>query len=631
MTSSATGPAHPTTLPAPFSSPGSLEYAEATTAYQLATPVEPAGAFTARSVNDVVRAVTTAHRAGTPLQVSTTGHAIGRSAPLNGSLLLRPLIEAPVRVDPQTRTARVPAGKTWGDVLPEVVRHGLTALHGSSPTVGVIGYLLGGGISFYGRHFGLAANLVRSLTIVLADGAVVQTSATQHPELFWALRGGGGGLGVVVEAEIDLIPMHAVVTGMAVWDAADAARLAPLWQAWARTAPPQISTSLRMLSLPPLPSLPPALAGRRVLALDGAVTATTEADLPAALRIAEELLAPMAAVTAPRLNTWAPAPPQALPATHMDPPQPVAFHSDSALVDELDEAGWAKLLDAAPGLLALELRQLGGALSTPAPGGGALNHFSAPSHYYAVGRAGVLGVDTVAQLRAARTALQPSLTRFTSPNFVDSVEQPQRSYDEGTRVRVERVRLEVDPEGLFAHDVAPIRGWPPPTLRDHHRGGTVTVTTTHTTEPDRGTVSDLDEMNRRTIEEFRAHEGRVGGPFTGTPMVLVHHTGRKSGREFITPMMCLPVDGADDAVYVFASNGGAPTNPNWYYNLTSHGAVSVEWGTRTFPVSVRELTGLERDEVYAEQARRFPGFTGYARQTEGVRTIPVLELMRANR
>lgn len=261
-----------------------------------------------------------------------------------------------------------------------------------------------------------------------------------------------------MEAEIDLVPVHAVVTGTAVWDAADAARLAPLWQEWARTAPPQITTSLRMLSLPPLPSLPPALAGRRVLALDGAATATTAADLPAARRIVEDMLAPLSAVAQPRLNTWAPAPPQALPAVHMDPPGPVAFSSDTALVGELDEAGWAALLGAAPSLLALELRQLGGALGTPVPGGGALDHFSAPLQYYAVGLADPdTAAATATDLRAARSALRPYLTGLTAPNFVDSSQQPQRSYDAATRARVERIRLEVDRDGLFARDVSPVR------------------------------------------------------------------------------------------------------------------------------------------------------------------------------
>jgi FAD/FMN-containing dehydrogenase len=376
---------------------------------------------------------------------------MGRTGPLTDSLLLRPVLDAPVRVDPDARTARVPAGKTWGDVLPEATRYGLTALHGSSSTVGVIGYLLGGGLSFYGRRFGLAANSVRSLTVVLADGQVVEASARHRPDLFWALRGGGGGFGAVVEAEIDLIPMRRIVTGMAVWNAADATRLAPVWQAWARTAPPEITTSFRMLSLPPLPSLPPYLAGKRVLALDGAVIPPTEPDLAAAQRIVDEMLSPLSALAQPVANTWAEAAPQMLSLVHMDPQQPVPFNSDSALIHEIGEADWPQILAAGPNLIALELRQLGGAFAAAPANGGALDHFTAPLHYYGVGLA---SEETTRDLRAVRSALEPSLTGFTAPNFVDHLDQPQRTHDDETRARVERVRRVVDPTGLFAGDVA---------------------------------------------------------------------------------------------------------------------------------------------------------------------------------
>ena len=142
-------------------------------------------------------------------------------------------------------------------------------------------------------------------------------------------------------------------------------------------------------------------------------------------------------------------------------------------------------------------------------------------------------------------------------------------------------------------------------------------------------VSDPNEWNAKTIAEFRANEGRVGGPFEGAPMVLVHARGRQSGREYVSPMMYIPHDTAENIIYVFATKGGAPTNPDWYYNLVAAGDGSVERGTETYKVIVRELTGDERDRIYAEQARRYPGFAGYARQTAGVRTIPVLELTRA--
>ena len=142
-------------------------------------------------------------------------------------------------------------------------------------------------------------------------------------------------------------------------------------------------------------------------------------------------------------------------------------------------------------------------------------------------------------------------------------------------------------------------------------------------------MSDPNDWNAKTIAEFRANEGRVGGPFEGAPMVLLHHRGRTSGREYVTPTMYLPHDTERDTIYVFASKGGAPTDPDWYANLAAAGDGSIERGTETYPVIVRDLTGDERDRIYAEQARRFPGFAEYERQTTGIRTIPVLELTRA--
>ena len=142
-------------------------------------------------------------------------------------------------------------------------------------------------------------------------------------------------------------------------------------------------------------------------------------------------------------------------------------------------------------------------------------------------------------------------------------------------------------------------------------------------------MSDTLDWNAQTIAEFRANEGRVGGAFEGAPIVLLHHRGRKSGREYVTPIMYLPHETESDVIYVFATKGGAPASPDWYHNLTASGDGNVERGTETYRVTVSELSGAEHDRIYAEQARRYPGFAEYARQTAGVRTIPVLELTRA--
>lgn len=137
------------------------------------------------------------------------------------------------------------------------------------------------------------------------------------------------------------------------------------------------------------------------------------------------------------------------------------------------------------------------------------------------------------------------------------------------------------------------------------------------------------DWNTRVIQEFRQNEGRVGGNFEGAPMVLVHHRGRKTGQERVNPMMYMRDEHDPQTIYVFASKGGAPTNPDWYRNLVAAGNAEVEVGTETYPVTVREVTGEERDRIYAEQARRYPGFAEYEQKTKGIRTIPVVALRRA--
>lgn len=139
----------------------------------------------------------------------------------------------------------------------------------------------------------------------------------------------------------------------------------------------------------------------------------------------------------------------------------------------------------------------------------------------------------------------------------------------------------------------------------------------------------MSDWNSQTITEFRGNEGKVGGPFEGAPMVLLHHRGRKSGREYVAPTMYLAHETDPDIIYVFASKGGAPTNPDWYVNLIAAGTTTVERGTETYEVAVHDVSGPERDRIYAIHAGRYPGFAEYERQTAGIRTIPVLELKRS--
>jgi deazaflavin-dependent oxidoreductase (nitroreductase family) len=142
-------------------------------------------------------------------------------------------------------------------------------------------------------------------------------------------------------------------------------------------------------------------------------------------------------------------------------------------------------------------------------------------------------------------------------------------------------------------------------------------------------MASASDWNTKIIEEFRGNHGQVGGPFEGAPLTLIHYRGRKTGREYVSPVMYLAADEDPGLIYIFATKSGAPENPEWYHNLTQAGSGNVEVGDETYAVTVSEVTGEERDRIYDEQARRYPGFAEYAVKTAGIRTIPVLALRRS--
>lgn len=140
-------------------------------------------------------------------------------------------------------------------------------------------------------------------------------------------------------------------------------------------------------------------------------------------------------------------------------------------------------------------------------------------------------------------------------------------------------------------------------------------------------MTEADDWNRKIIAEFREHEGRVGGPFEGMPMILVHSTGAKSGAERVHPMVYQAVGAA---WAVFASKAGAPTNPDWYHNLVANPQATVEVGTETVQVTARVVSGDERERIWSKQKQDYPGFAEYESKTAGIREIPVIVLERRN-
>lgn len=135
-------------------------------------------------------------------------------------------------------------------------------------------------------------------------------------------------------------------------------------------------------------------------------------------------------------------------------------------------------------------------------------------------------------------------------------------------------------------------------------------------------MAEMNDFNQQIIEEFRQNLGKVGGPFEGAPMVLLTTKGAKSGRSRTNPLVCQVAD--DGTLFVFASKAGAPTNPDWYYNLLAHPQVGVEYGADCFEATAEVVTVPERDEIFTKQVERFPDFAGY--EARAHRTIPVIAL-----
>lgn len=433
--------------------PGDAGYEDACRPWNLAVVQRPAAVAVPRTVEDVVGIVRAAAADGLRIAPQSTGHAAStlEDAALGELLLLRMHELTGVTVDPVARTARVLGGTLWSEVIAAAAPHGLTALHGSAGDVAVAGYVLGGGLSFYGRRHGLAAGGVRAVELVTADGRLLRATADEHAELFWALRGGGGNFGAVVAIELDLLPLADVYAGMLLWDLEHAPAVTRAWAEWTRTAPESATTSLRLMRFPPLPELPPFLSGRELVVIDGAIL---EHDAEA-----ERLLAPLRALR-PELDTFARIPAPALLGVHMDPPAPTPAVSDHAMLHELpDEALDALLAVAGPGvrtpLMFAELRHLGGALARPHDA--ALACLDGAYALFAVSPAPntellELGDRATAGVVAA---LRPWAGGRPFSNFADRTIDASTIYEPEVWEHLLRIRDRVDPEHRWvaAHPV----------------------------------------------------------------------------------------------------------------------------------------------------------------------------------
>ncbi|MEZ0111477.1 FAD/FMN-containing dehydrogenase [Catenulispora sp. EB89] len=447
------------TAPASVAFPGDAAYAEATQVYNLAGPAHPAAALTATGVAEVQAAVGYAAARGQAVRVHTTGHSAAAAPPMDGALLIRPLLAGGVEIDVERRLAHIPAGTSWNAVVHAAAPHGLAAPHGTSGTVGAVGYLLHGGVSLYGRKLGMAANHVRAIELVTADGRLRRTSLDEDPELFRALRGGGGGLGVVTSVELALFPVTGLVAGAAFWSGTHAEAVVHAWYDWTLHAPDEVSTSLRIMNLPDLPEIPPMLKGGPVVCIAGVALG---ADADSARAHALGLLDPLRAIGGAVLDTWQDGGPEVVPEVHMDPEEPGAFIGDHFLLAEPGRDGMAAFLrltgeGSGSPLIVAELRQLGGRFAVPDPSGGVLNHLDPSLAYMGAGVPALRGTPAgiIEHCDKVRAALEPWDTRRTAPGFVKGLDRPRGHLTEDDLRAVERVRARVDPDGLFRGDAMP--------------------------------------------------------------------------------------------------------------------------------------------------------------------------------
>lgn len=416
--------------------------------WNVAVARAPRAVVAAASAEDVLETVRFAADNGLRVAVQRTGHG---AVPVEGDdvLLVHTGRLSAIEVDVEGRRARVGAGAIQQDVLDAATPHGLAPLVGSSPTVGVAGFLTGAGIGPLVRTHGLSSDHVRAFRVVTGDGRLLRVAPDDHAEVFWGLRGGKASVGIVTEVELDLLPIATVYGGALYFDGADAATVLHAWRRWGAKLPEHANTSVALLQLPPLPGVPPPLAGRLTVAVR-----YTSVAKPAD---AEALLAPIRAVATPILDGVGELPYAAVGSVHADPVDPTPTHEDSALLRTLPaEAVDALLALAGPGAASpqavVELRLLGGAMAREGAHRSAFCHRDAAYSLLAVGVLAPPVADAVPGHAAALVdALAPWSTGGVLPNFAASADPVRnaRCYDEDTRHWLGALADRLDPAGVL--------------------------------------------------------------------------------------------------------------------------------------------------------------------------------------
>jgi hypothetical protein len=424
------------------------EWDAARLAWNLLADQRPAMVSIARDAADVAATVRYARASGLRVAPQTTGHGACSLEDLDDTILLRTGALTGVEIDPVARVARVGAGVLWREVVDAAAASGLVALHGSSPTVGVAGYTLGGGLSWLARREGMAAHHVRSFQVVTADGELQQVDAENEPDLFWALRGGGGGQAIVTAIEFELFPLSTVFAGSMLWPMAEAERILHGYREWVQGTPETVTSTAKLTRFPDLPMVPDPMRGRELIGVSLAFCGE-EAEGHALVR-------PLLEIGTPYMQHLGMIPGAALADLAGDPAGPVPGLGDGLMIEDFSAAACDALLElAGPGvvtpLLGVQIRQLGGAVRRPPANAGAVGSLDGDVLVMGVGMCPV--PPAAAAVRAALGAMRDRLAPHASDRcFLSFNEHDRRlaaSFSGPVAARLRDVTRAYDPHGVI--------------------------------------------------------------------------------------------------------------------------------------------------------------------------------------
>jgi FAD/FMN-containing dehydrogenase len=435
--------------------PGDDGWDEARQAWNLAVDQRPAAVALPETADDVVAIVEFARAYGLRVAPQGTGHNAGPLGPLDDTVLVKTVRMRGVEIDPDTRIARVEAGVLWLEVVTAAAEHGLAALAGSSPDVGVVGYTLGGGLSWLARKHGIGANRVTAVELVTAEGRFLRVDAEHHADLFWALRGGGGSFGVVTALEFALYPITEVYAGVLFFPLDRASEVLHAWREWVEGVPDEVTSVGRIMQFPPIPEVPEPLRGGSFVLVE-AIYLGSEAEGAELIRPLREL--------GPEIDTIGLVPVSALSELHMDPPQPVPGIGDGMLLTDapaeaIDALVAAAGPDSGSPLVSVELRHLGGAVGRTSPDHGALDRLDGRFLMFAVGipMDAEIAAAVEAHVHLVQVALAPWKSDQMYLNFSERPIGARSMYAPDAYRRLRRIKAKYDPQDVVRsnHPVPP--------------------------------------------------------------------------------------------------------------------------------------------------------------------------------